>query len=180
MEGDLKAVVVIIKLPSPDNPSEGKVITGAIALKESYTAQNPNPNPTPMSDEDQAEGGNVLPLHSAEVNNSIPESGEARRRIRIRGKKNPSFRLKRVASVCFAALVVYFFWKYAPSTLELEEGELQDSDDDDRSEDENNMFFPIQSKKVFMHSDSEVVFPKDLNSSTTYFLTKFNFFFDSC
>ena len=76
MEGDLKAVV-IIKLPSPDNPSEGKVITGAIALKESYTAQNPNPNPTPMSDEDQAEGGNVLPLHSAELNNSmIPESGE--------------------------------------------------------------------------------------------------------
>ena len=140
MEGDLKAVI-IIKLPSPDNPSEGKVITGAIALKDSYTAQNPNPNPTPSlisdEDEDQAEGGNVLPLHSAEVNNSIPESGETRRRIRIRGgKQNPSFRLTRVASVFFAALVVYFFWKYAPSTPELEEGELEDSD-----EDENNMFF---------------------------------------
>ena len=102
---------------------------------------NPNPNPTPSlisdEDEDQAEGGNVLPLHSAEVNNSIPESGETRRRIRIRGgKQNPSFRLTRVASVFFAALVVYFFWKYAPSTPELEEGELEDSD-----EDENNMFF---------------------------------------
>ena len=68
----------------------------------------------------------------------------------------------------FAALLVYFFWKYAPSTLELEEGELQDSDDDDRSEDESNMFFPIQSKKVFMHSDSDSnFFPKDLNSSST-------------
>ena len=108
MEGDLKAVI-IIKLPSPDNPSEDKVMTRAIALKDSYTAQNPNPNPTPSlisdEDEDQAEGGNVLPLHSAEVNNSIPESGETRRRIRIRGgKQNPSFRLKRVIISVFCGI----------------------------------------------------------------------------
>ena len=62
----------------------------------------------------------------------------------------------------FAALLVYFFWKYAPSTPELEEGELEDSD-----EDENNMFFsnPLKESFHFMHSDSENVFLKDLNSS---------------
>ena len=97
MEGDVKAVV-IIKLPSPDNPSEDKVMTRAIALTESYTGQNPNPNPIPIpsriSDEAQVEGCNVLPLCSAEVNKE--KQGE--------GFGLEYFRLKRVIISVFCGI----------------------------------------------------------------------------
>lgn len=138
-EGNIKGVV-IIRLPSPDNPSEGKTIAGALAFTENpYFNPSPNlnasPSPSPNpSGEGNVEDDHMLPLRS---------NPESRISNRLKRRRFRPLRSKRLASVLFAAMVVYFFWQYGPSTLKLEEGS-QDSDNTEKSE--QAMVYSIYSK----------------------------------
>lgn len=128
-EGNIKGIL-IIKLPPPNDPSQKKTITGALAFAESPHTElnsNPNPSPNPPDDEDYN-----LPLHTnRETSTPLRPS---RRRFRL-------LKRKRLASVLFVAMVAYFLWQYGPSTLKAEELDSEDSE-----ESQPSMVYSIYSK----------------------------------
>eukprot|EP00250_Pteridium_aquilinum_P018451 c24091_g1_i3 orf=294-2030(+) len=139
-EGNIKGFF-IIKLPSPDDPSQKKRIEGALAFAESPYSDpnsNPSPNPNPNLDPPNEEDYR-LPLHT-NSETPIPQRPR-RRRFRL-------LRSKGLASFLFLAMISYFIWQYGPTTVNMEE-ELQSDNTDESQQD---MVYSIYSKVLLYPS----------------------------
>lgn len=126
MEGDMKGVV-IIKLPPPESPSDGKIITAAFAFQNHLPPHQDHAHET-IDVEQHHQLIHQFPLH-----NRPP------RRFR-------PFRSKRLASFLFVVLIGYFLWQYGPTSLY--------QDDSDSQKSERSMVYTIYSKVLTMNSSS--------------------------
>lgn len=125
--------VVIIKLPPPESPSDGKTVAAAFAFANRDDPQDRETLPDHEDDEMTSPRIQQLPLHR----------GRAPRRRR-------SFHFlksKGLGSFLFVCLIAYFLWQYSPSSLPLND-DSDGSDDSNSKKSERFMVYNIYSKML--------------------------------